>query len=285
MRKFWLKDGGTEHSLQSEELFFYAPEGLGFAVGREYDDVENGFFAAGDGRMAQVEITGTLVFLKNAYEKYREIADFIVRAEHLQIVYCPYGTQKYYMDAHIDLMDKSEMRVGVLEAPIRICGLSPWRSKNQMRVVSSTETGTGIKRYGYRYPHRYNLTGSSGMARFQIAGHFEGGVEMRASGPLSAPVFTVKNADTGELYGKVDLSSASIGANEILQYSSLVNNAGIWREQNGRRNDLIDSVELIAGIPLFMRIPVDTWVVAELTSENGMDTAFEMTIHEYWKTR
>lgn len=285
MRKFWLKDGGIEHSLQSDALFFYAPAGLGFSVERQYDAVEDGFWAATDGQTGQTEITGTLVFRKDAYKKYREIADFVSTATALQFVYCPYGNQRYYMDACVDLMEKSEKNIGVLEVPVQIRGTSPWRSSSQLRVVSSGGDGKVMKRYGYRYPYQYSLTGIPGTVRFKIAGHFAGGIEMHAQGPLSAPVFTIRDANTQKVYGRVDLSSASVTADEVLRYSSLVNGAGIWKESRGVKTDLTDAAELIAGTPLFMRIPVDTWVVAELTSENGLNTAFEMTIHEYWNTR
>lgn len=285
MRKFWLKDGGTEHSLQSDELFFYAPAGLGLSMDRQYENVEDGFWAVTSGQTGQAEVTGTLVFRKNAYEKYREIADFIAGADALQLVYCPYGAQKYYMDICVDMMEKSEIAVGVLEVPVQIHGTSPWRLSSQMRVISSEEAETGVKRYGYSYPHHYSLTGIPGRVKFKIAGHFAGGVELNVRGPLTAPVFTVKNADTGEVCGKVDLSSASIAADETLRYSSLANSAGIWKEKGTVKTDMVDSAELIAGQPLFMRIPVDTWLIAELSSENSADTVFEMTVHEYWRTR
>lgn len=286
MRKFWLKDGGTEHSMQSDELFFYAPTGLGFSTERDYSPVDDGFWAPTGGNAGQKEIAGTLVFRKNAYQKYREIVDFVTQAKALQIVYCPFGTQKYYMDVCMDLMEKSEISIGVLEVPVQIRGTSPWRSSNQMHIVSTGHSGGNIKRYGYRYPYHYSLTGVSGTAKFRIAGHFDGSIELRAAGPLTAPTFSVKNADTEEEYGWVDLSSISIAKDETLHYSSLVNNAGIWKTSGEEgKTDLIDSVELVPGIPLFMRIPTETWVIAELVSESSADTAFDLTVYEYWKTR
>lgn len=286
MRKFWLKSGGTEKSLQSDELFFYAPAGLGFSTEREYFSVENGFWTVGDEKDTQVEISGTLVFRKNPYTAYREFVDFVAQAKQLELVYCPCGAEKYYLDVCIDMMEKSELQVGVLEIPVQIHGISPWHTQNQMKIVTEHREKNDIKRYGYRYPCRYTLTGTPGKTEFLVRGHFDGSLELTAPGPLTAPVFTVRNKATKEVCGLLDLSSVSIAAGETLHYSTLANRAGIWKtDANGIKTDIIDAAELTPGVPLFMHIPPNTTVTAELAAGNASDTSFSLTVYEYWKTR
>lgn len=286
MRKFWLKDGGTEYSLQSDKLFFYAPTGLGISTEREYLSVENGFWIASGEKEAQVEIAGTLIFRKDPYKTYQEIADFIGNATCLELVYCPYGTEKYYLDISIDMMEKSELRIGVLEVPVQIHGISPWHTRNQMKIVTEQNVKNDIKRYGYRYPCRYTLTGTPGKTEFFVSGQFGGRIELKAPGPLTAPVFTVKDKATKEVYGLLDLSSISIARGETLYYSTLVDNAGIWKmDANEEKTDLTDAAELNPGIPLFMVIPSNRTVTAELAAGNASDTSFSLTVYEYWKTR
>ena len=83
----------------------------------------------------------------------------------------------------------------------------------------------------------------------------------------------------------MDLSAITINENEQLIYSSRVRGAGVWRQKDGVLTDLMDEAELYAGVPLFMRAPVDTPLTATLDVENIISTQSTLYVDEYWKTR
>ena len=190
------------------------------------------------------------------------------------------------MDVKLDLAEKRELNgVRWLEIDMKIAGLTPWYSRNRLVFEFVEAPKENFKRYDYIYPYRYGVSGTPGSLDFRIRGHYPGGVSLYAQGPIAAPVFTLANTDTKEVYGKLDLSAITINEDEQLIYSSRARGSGVWRKKGEILTDLIDQVELYAGIPIFMRAPVDTPLTATMDVENKIETQSTLYVDEYWKTR
>ena len=288
MRKFWFENEyGERISLQSDALFLYLPAGLGFAENREYGQADYGFHEVTDEVFSPAQVSGTLVFKKEPYAAYRKTADWLACAEGLRLVYVPYGRDEYYMDVQVDVLDKSELTgTGWLEAPIKMTGLTPWYARLPLAFTFTEAPENDYKRYPFGYAYQYTVSGKPGEIDIgALDGHFDGGVGLYAAGPLVSPVLTLKNTETGEVYGKLDLSGVTIEEGEQLVYSSRVRGAGVWRQKEGKKTDLVDKAELYAGIPVYMRAPVGVPLTAVLDVENTIGTRSTLYIDKYWKTR
>ena len=286
-RKFWLvNEYGEQKCLTDDNLSFSEPEGLGLSELREYEQTEPGFFEITDDKTEQPLPAGKLVFKQNAYEQYRDFMDWIANAKELKFMYRPYGTVDYFMDVKLDLADKRELNgVRWLEVDMKIAGLTPWYSRNRLVFEFTEVPEENFKQYEYIYPYRYGVSGTPGSLDFRIRGHYPGGVSLYAQGPIAAPVLTLTNTDTKEVYGMLDLSAITINEDEQLIYSSRVRSCGVWRQKNGELTDLMDQVELYAGVPIFMRAPTNTPLTATLSVENIITTQSTLYVDEYWKTR
>ncbi|MEG1859768.1 MAG: hypothetical protein RR193_05425 [Christensenellaceae bacterium] len=300
MRRFYLeneygqrismqKDNENRTMLQQDAPFLSAVSGFGVNEEREYEETKYGFFAATKEVFTQPQISGVFLFRPlEPYAKYRNVTDWMIAAEKLKLVYIPYGKTEYCMDVKIDAIEKSEIaQWGALEVPIKLSGMTPWYYRNPLNIIITKPTGAGMKRYSYRYTYIYSAMSRPGAIEIDpIDGHFPAELDFEIAGPLSAPLFTVENTQTKEIYGKLDLSAVTINAGEKLKYSSREIEAGVWRIlADGSSESLTDYVELSVGMQTYFQIPVGKPITLTLSTQSAIEAAAYVCIYRYFKTR
>lgn len=287
MRKFAIENGIGERKTLTDfsEQFLTVPTGLGFKNKNKYASAEPGFFIATAKDEEQGQIGGTLTFIgTNVYEKYREIADWLLNNNGLKLVYSPFGEKEYYRDIIIDAISKGERTsFSLLETPVTITPLTPWYDKYRLTFEFAAPTDDNYKTYTFVYPYIYAPSAQPNSKDFEIDGHYPGEVELRANGPLTSPRLTLKNTFTEEIYGELDLSNVSILTGQTLYFSSRVNSSGVWRLVEGEDpENLVDQMELTRH-PSFFRVPPNTLVTMTLTVATAIESQSIVDIYRYRK--
>ena len=289
MRKFYIENSvGERLSLcDHHNLWLNLPKGLGMEMDVDYASVEPGFWEVSSFDEKQSSITGTLLFLdSNPYKSFREITDWLITAASLKFIYCPYGTEEYYRDIHINKIDKGEKTLSrMLSIPMTITPLTPWYDRAHLTFIFAVSQDSSHKRYNYHYPYRYALSAIPNSVDFQIGGHYPGEIELRANGPFNSPILTLTNTITKVVLGRLDLSGMLFDQGETLCFSSRVNNPGVWKMSGGVKTDLIDEVFLDANIETFFKVPPNTPVTATMVVSGTMDGGATMDVLKYYRLR
>ena len=213
------------------------------------------------------------------------MATWINKQEDLKLVYRPYGSDDFFMNVKISEFSKAEITPeGYLACDITFDGLSPWFSQTPL-TLNFQKSGSGTKRYTYKYQYVYGVSRTPGSVDFQIDGDFDGGVEFTAQGLAVSPILALKRKDNGKVLGKMDLTGTSIAQGEKLVFSSTSNNSGIWLEKNGERKNIIDSAVLQEGVELFFKAPRNTSLTLSFEVSGIIEGSTTVNIYSYWKTR
>lgn len=151
MRKFYLLLDGSRVTLNGENsVRFVNPGGLGATMADQYAESNDGFFRRIDRRGKQESITGDLVFSGGgAYGKYKSFADALLRADDVQLIYDPDGTE-YTADVSVNFLTKTESVANVyITVPTSFTLLSPWYrdetlTGTSVNVTAGGQIGTGV---------------------------------------------------------------------------------------------------------------------------------------------
>lgn len=151
MRKFYLLLDGTRYALNGENhIRFVTPGGLGADMADVYAESNDGFFRRVDRRGKQSAVTGELVFTGgSAYSKYKTFADALLKADAVQLVYDPNGTE-YKADVSVNFLTKTESVADVyMTVPTSFTLLSPWYTDEELTgtsvsVTAGGQIGTGV---------------------------------------------------------------------------------------------------------------------------------------------
>ena len=151
MRKFYLLLDGTRYPLNGENhIRFVTPAGLGATMADVYAESNDGFFRRVDRRGKQEAVTGELVFTGgSAYSKYKTFADALLRANKVQVIYDPNGTE-YTADVSVNFLTKTESVADVyMTIPTSFTLLSPWYrdetlTGTSVSVTAGGQIGTGV---------------------------------------------------------------------------------------------------------------------------------------------
>lgn len=285
MRQFYLQNQyGERLELQGGAVFLWEPDGLGYQDDISYMATD-GFFIETSREQGQVQKHGTLVFKRGApYPVYREVVDWILAAESITLAYAPYG-EWYYCDVNVESVEKSELtQFGVLEAPVVFTPLSPWYAPYDLNLVIEGEGSIGIKQYTYTYPYRYSNSAHAGVLEFTISAQIPSDFELTIPGPVQAPMVTATRLDTGEVIGRVDLSTTSAEEGENIIFSTRPMQAGARLVSSTGTTDLTAQLGLTAGVPTFFRLPPNVPVQFAVTATSlvGVNTAIR--VYRYYRT-
>ena len=158
-------------------------------------------------------ITGTVNFLK--YDRFKELVDFIERAESLKLAYkVPFknGEREYLKNINIQSLTKSQIQTnGVMNETIVFDCLSLWYEQNT--VVYNMEEQEDELRWDFKWNSKftdYNVRSLSYINN----GHVDAPVLIEMNGPVVNPI--VELYVEGELYQKVPFSI------EIEEYEKLL---------------------------------------------------------------
>jgi hypothetical protein len=289
VRKFYLENSvGSRVSLcDPKGIWLNYPAGLGMAYGRIYESTLDGFWQAVNDQEEQTSISGTLILrAKDPYKLYTDFTNWVMQSEGLKFVYKPTGGTEYFKDINIEYIGKTEKRMNkLMECSVSFIPLTPWYSKYKLSFDFASEPTENYKRYNNRYPLRYAASHMPNSKDFEIDGHYPAEIEMRANGALIAPVLIITNTNTGEVYGKLDLSTISIGVGETLLYSSRLSNPGVWKLVDGEYTSLIDDMELSAETESFFRVPPHTPLTATMAVTGTIENRAVIDIYKYYRLR
>ena len=285
MRKFLLRNEyGEQIELQGGDLFFYAPEGLGYADNIEYMQ-SNGFFIVASEEQSQVEKTGTLVFYGNAYQEYQNIMNWILSAEKLSLAYKPLDTW-YYQNIQVTEVEKSELRLEgkVLEVPVVFTPISPIYAPYDLNLTIEGQTAHSNKKYNYLYPYVYSNSGVAGKLNFTITAQVDSDFQIELDGAISAPSITVTRNDTDAVIGKIDLTATSAQVGETIIFNTVAGRAGaIKRDSDGVETDLTPYLGLETGTPTYFRIPANVPCSLQVNATSLLGLRARMTVYRYYR--
>lgn len=289
MRKFYIENSiGERLSLSdNRNLWVNKPSGLGIKMSRGYESINPGFFEIVNDEESRGTISGTLCFIAGEpYKSFRDITNWLFSSKALKLVYCPYGTEEYYRDIVVDVIDKSEKKLSrMLECPVTITALTPWYGRFRHSFTFSSDSENDYKRYDYRYAYSYAASSIPNSVDLEIDGHYPGEIELRVEGPFYSLEFTLSDMLTGKIYGRLDMSSVYIGSGESLHYSTRNIDPGIWKITEKNKIDLIDQMEMSAETESFFKVPVNTPVTATITHDGTGDTQAVIDIIKYYRLR
>ena len=98
MRKFKITNAdGVILDLMDKTSFLSSPNGLGFELDCEFNEVGNSFIPL-QSKSAQKQIGGTLII--NGYLRYQEVSSILVK-NPITLHYCPFGTLWYTLACYV----------------------------------------------------------------------------------------------------------------------------------------------------------------------------------------
>lgn len=285
MRKFNIKNEyGETINLMGNSFFLYSPDGFGFAENIEYYE-SDGWFIETARQQSQVEKTAVLVFKPgDAYSNYFEFANWIFAAKELTFGYNPNDTW-FYVDIDVVRMDKSEINAnGLLEIPMVFAPKSPFYLAQTTNIEINGDISESGKVYTYTYPYIYTDTSRAGVAELNLQAQMPGDFSIRIPGAILAPVITAKNLSTGEVLGRVDLSSVYIPAGSVLSFSTVPKSAGAKIITGDVVEDLTNFINLDPNYKTFFKIPANANVEIAITAESLENVTAELRIYRYFRT-
>jgi hypothetical protein len=280
MRKFYLENSiGERKDLQLETSFFESPEGLGTTNESEYERRGNGLYSNTLREAEQINILGDLVFMDDQYANYKILIDWIFSGYDLSFVYAP-STDEYYCDIDVEYINKGQISEGALSCPCSFLGKTPWYAKTPI-ALAFVSTATGYKKYTYAYPYKYSPSSIANVINILPAGHYPALLKLVAAGEVLNPSLTLKNASTGEVYGKLQLEDLTIAEGESLVYATGPSEFGVWKDVAGVKTDLDNYLNL--AYDNFFSIPVNTECLLTF-SHSGTSTTAILYVYQFYRT-
>lgn len=288
MRRFYIEnEKGQRKSLSGGDAWLTAPQGLGVSTDGTYAEIGGGFFRdVAGGIHPRIPIVGNLVFTRgeDAYRKYRDLTGWMLSAEKLYLVYCPYGDTEYFRGVTIEYLNKGELGTGkFLTVPFSFRPTTPWFLQTPKRtVIYFLENEDNAKRYAYPYGYKYVENVARATAEVKATGHIPAGIVFTYAGAMEKPAILLYGKQTGTMYGNVAVD-VNTGAGDTLEFSSRYDESFIrLRQSGGTVVDLIDAVDITQEV--FFRAPVGETCVFEVTSESKMTGAAQMAVFDYFRT-
>ncbi len=284
MRRFYFENSrGETLDLQSETLLFQIPTGLGFGSGNEYAEGAPGFWGAVSTAGAEGSITGEITIIRGGYHEYERLMHWLAVAGDIKLLYCPTPHRRLYRDIDIRSLELGEMsQAGWLVLPVEIMPKTPYYKKQGSKyVLHSGSRAEMTMLFPFEFPFIFSHNTSDSTVELMAGGEYPASFELYINGPISTPVFTVKDKSE-KVYGVLDVSKVSLREGEQIYYCSRPYAEGVWKISGGRRNDLIETLDLSNNN--FIRIPPGVAVSAVLSAEvpeNVDRIEHVMYLHEY----
>ncbi|MBQ0112684.1 MAG: hypothetical protein KBT03_06110 [Bacteroidales bacterium] len=195
MRKFYLNNANNEQiDLNTLEHFLSSPSGLGMEKKTSYEQVGDYFLTLAEDEK-QKAIEGEIFF--KTYEEYRKFVRF---AEVAPLTLTYVTDDVYYIDVKLDIIKKTEKKVGGLYCKIKLVGISTFYKKYEMRTTSIESTG---KKYNYEYNYEYTNSQASTVS-FEVDSNKNCPTKIIIIGPAINPMWTYRLNDNIVATGKVN---------------------------------------------------------------------------------
>ena len=212
-----LNEKGQSYSLMDiqNNCLLTEPNGLGYSYSTEYEQLGN-IFVENLRKFEQGQITGIVNFLK--YDNFKELVDFIERAENLKLAYkIPFknGEREYLKDINIQSLTKTQIQTnGIISETITFECLGLWYEENTIEyTINPIENEI---RWDFIWDTTFNDNNSQSII-YKNEGHVPAPILMEINGPVLNPVVEIYINDI--LYQRVEIKTT------IAEYESLIYNS------------------------------------------------------------
>lgn len=275
-----LNEKGQSYSLMDiqNNCLLTEPNGLGYSYSTEYEQLGN-IFVENLRKFEQGQITGIVNFLK--YDNFKELVDFIERAEDLKLAYkIPFknGEREYLKDINIQSLTKTQIQTnGVMSETITFDCLSLWYEENTIIYDMQQQEDAII--WDFTWDSKFTSYDTRSL-EYINRGHVEAPVLITLDGPVINP--EIQLYVEGELYQKV-LLSVEIGEYEKLLYGTKENDFYINKQKTDGTLESLFNLDVINfENDNVVRLPKNKSCELRLKAENEILNA-QVTILAYYK--
>lgn len=275
-----LNEKGQSYSLMDiqNNCLLTEPNGLGYSYSTEYEQLGN-IFVENLRKFEQGQITGIVNFLK--YDNFKELVDFIERAENLKLAYkIPFknGEKEYLKDINIQSLTKSQIQTnGVMSETITFDCLSLWYEQNT--IVYNMEGQEDELRWDFEWDSKFTDYDTRSL-KYINEGHVEAPVLIEIAGHVINP--KIELYVEGELYQEVPFS-VEIKEYEKLLYGSKENEFYINKQNaDGTLTSLFSLDYIDFKNDNVIRFPKNKSCELRLKADNEILNA-QVTILAYYK--
>lgn len=275
-----LNEKGQSYSLMDIEnnCLLTEPNGLGYSYSTEYEQLGN-IFVENLRKFEQGQITGIANFLK--YDNFKELVDFIERAESLKLAYkIPFknGEKEYLKDINIQSLTKTQIQTnGVMSETITFDCLSLWYE--QTTSIYNMKAQPNEIRWDFKWDSKFANYDTRKLS-FVNKGHVEAPILVEIDGPAINPKISLYVE--GELYQEVPLA-VEIAEYEKLLYGTKENEFYINKQKTDGTLESLFSLDVIDFYNNNVIIlPKNKSCELRLTADNGITNA-QITILTFYK--
>lgn len=275
-----LNEKGQSYSLMDiqNNCLLTEPNGLGYSYSTEYEQLGN-IFVENLRKFEQGQITGIVNFLK--YDNFKELVDFIERAENLKLAYkIPFknGEREYLKDINIQSLTKTQIQTnGVMSETITFDCLSLWYEENTIIYDMQQQEDAII--WDFAWDSKFTSYDTRSL-EYINRGHVEAPVLITLQGPIINP--EIQLYVEGELYQEVPLS-VEIGEYEKLLYGTKENDFYINKQKTDGTLESLFNLDVINfENDNVVRLPKNKSCELRLKAENEILNA-QVTILAYYK--
>lgn len=275
-----LNEKGQSYSLMDiqNNCLLTEPNGLGYSYSTEYEQLGN-IFVENLRKFEQGQITGIVNFLK--YDNFKELVDFIERAENLKLAYkIPFknGEKEYLKDINIQSLTKTQIQTnGVMSETITFDCLTLWYEENTIIYDMQQQEDAII--WDFAWDSKFTSYDTRSL-EYINRGHVEAPVLITLDGPVVNP--EIQLYVEGELYQEVPLS-VEIGEYEKLLYGTKENEFYINKQKTDGTLESLFNLDVINfENDNVVRLPKNKSCELRLKAENEILNA-QVTILAYYK--
>lgn len=283
MRKFSLINSiGERVDLFQRPYLFTNPSGLGMQQKAVHSRFETGFYKNVFSDTPLSNIAGEINIFSSpgidAYERYRQLLDWLNKGYALTLAYCPVGVIEYLVDVDIEFITKGEKeKTGLLICPVSFTRKTPFYKYATRSLIISPDAIDNEYRYDWAYDVTYPAESVNGAIDVSSNGQVPSSIKVEAAGPLANP--SIELTDTrGELVGRMQLLNTNISYGQTLVYSSLYLDSGVW----------VDGVDMISALDLanenFFRVPLDGTYVLAIKSDGAEVIRATVYLYDYFRS-
>lgn len=288
MRKFYIENElGERRSLNGEDgVFLSDPAGLGVSYGSSYAELGDGFFRRIEEKQPQGTIPCSLTFMRGAYQKYKDFADWCIRAKSLFLVYKPFSAE-YFRRVELSYLTKTEITSGTwMEVPTAFVCLTPWYLPSPLTLNFEDEGGGTVMQYEYTYDDDlvYGATGAGAYAvQITAQGHDPAALIIRYDGLIVNPVLTLTGVASGTLYGKCTISAEFAAGDALILCTGREDAYARKIAADGTVTDLLDKVDIGSEAEPFFTVPLTEPCILQLNS-SAMSGKISAKAFFYYRT-
>lgn len=276
-----LNEKGQSYSLMDiqNNCLLTEPNGLGYSYSTEYEQLGN-IFVENLRKFEQGQITGIVNFLK--YDNFKELVDFIERAENLKLAYkIPFknGEREYLKDINIQSLTKTQIQTnGIISETITFECLGLWYEENTIEyTINPIENEI---RWDFIWDITFNDNNSQNLI-YQNMGHVPAPITLEMNGAVSNPIIEIYINDT--LYQELRIKT-TIAEYEKLIYNSKENEFAIKKiKTDGTEEELFDLDIIDFENDNVIRIPKNKTCEIRLKADNTIENA-KLTIFPQYKS-